>query len=318
MTSDLIFVALSTFAERDESPLRRLEKSGHPYRIHRTGKRITAAELARDAGDASVIIAGVEPYDVSTLDGLPSLRCISRCGVGTDNVDLSAARQRGIAVLNTPDIPTQAVAELTLAMFLSLSRNLRRQSNLMGARHWERLEAHLLAARTVGLIGFGRIGRRVAELCRAFGSTVIAADPFADETSVRRSGGELVSIEELLARSDIVSLHASRSAENPLVIGGKEIAAMKRGVILVNVARGGMIDEDALRKAIESGHVAGAGLDVFQQEPYAGPLCELEQVILTPHSATLPVETRAAMEAECVDKALRFLGGAISPDERVA
>ena len=318
MKSDLIFVALSTFAERDRSPLAHLEASGRPFRIHSTGKRITTPELLELARDAAVIVAGVEPYDAATQKALPQLRCIARCGVGTDAVDLASARERGIAVLNTPDVPTAAVAELALAMFLALTRNLHPQANLMHARKWTRLESHLLGAQTVGLVGLGRIGRRVAELSRAFGARVVAADPFPDMTWAASTGVTIAPLDTVLAEADILSLHAARSATHPLVLDAAALARMKRGSILVNLARGSMVDEAALLDALQSGHLAGAGLDVFETEPYSGPLCDLGQVILTPHSATMPVETRAAMEFECVDKALRFLDGTLSPSERVA
>lgn len=314
----LIFVALSTFAERDPRPLARLKASKYPFRIHRTGKRITTPELLRDGRDAAIIIAGVEPYDAATLAELPALRCLVRCGVGVDAVDLDAARARGITVLNTPDVPTAAVAELALSMFLSLSRDLRRQANSMGRQEWNRLEAHLLGGRTVGLIGLGRIGRRVAELCRAFGARVLASDPFAEASGARDLGVELVPLEQLLREADIVSLHAAKSVDQPLKLGAAELATMKRGAVLVNLARGGMVDEAALVDALRSGHLTGAGMDVYTQEPYTGPLCDFENVILTPHSATLTVETRAGMELECVEKALRFVNGGIRPEERVA
>jgi len=315
--NDLIFVALSTFAADDRRPLDRLEDSGHPFRLHRTGKRITSAELLRDGSDAAVILAGVEPYDSVTLEHLPALRCISRCGVGVDAIDLSAAQQRGVAVANTPGIPTAAVAELALAMFLSLSRNLRLQANLMQARRWERTTARLLAGRTVGLIGLGRIGQRVAQLCYAFNARVLAYDPLVEEPLARSLGVALVSREQLLREADIVSLHASRSAEQPVLIGPPELVVMKRGAILVNLARGEMVDEGALVEALRSGQIAGAGLDVFDAEPYQGPLCDFEQVILTPHSATLTVETRAAMELQCVENAIDFLSGNLSNEQRV-
>lgn len=317
MSSDLVFVALSTFAERDRSPLSRLEASGRPFRIHTTGKRITTPELLELGRDAAVIVAGVESYDAATQAALPELRCISRCGVGTDAVDLVVAKERGIAVLNTPDVPTAAVAELALSMFLALARNLRPQANLMQAHQWKRLESHLLGAQTVGLIGLGRIGRRVAELSRAFGARVVATDPFPDETWATRTGVTIAPLDAVLAEADILSLHAARSITHPLMLGAADFAHMKRGAILVNLARGSMVDEAALLDALQSGQLAGAGLDVFSAEPYSGPLCDLDQVILTPHSATMPVETRAAMELECVDKALRFLNGAIDPSERV-
>ncbi len=315
--NDLIFVALSTFAVEDRRPLELLEASGYPFRLHLTGKRITSAELLRDGIGAAVILAGVEPYDSGTLAQLPALRCISRCGVGVDAIDLSAARQRGVAVTNTPGIPTEAVAELALAMFLSLSRNLRLQANLMQARRWERTSAHLLAGRTIGLIGLGRIGQRVAKLCLNFNVQVLAYDHLADAALAHSLGVALVSREQLLREADIVSLHASRNAEQPVLIGSVELAMMKRGAILVNLARGEMVDEGALVEALRSGQIAGAGIDVFCAEPYQGPLCDFEQVILTPHSATLTAETRAAMELQCVENALQFLADNLVEERRV-
>lgn len=317
-SESLVFVALSTFAERDRRPLDRLIESGRPYRIHSSGKRITAEELLHSARDAAVVIAGVEPYDAGLLSELSSLRCIARCGIGVDSIDLSAARNRGIVVLNTPDVPTAAVAELALAMMLALSRNLRPQAASMAARRWERLEAHLFSSRVVGLIGCGRIGARVAQLCRAFGASVVVADPHAGRATTDALGAELVSLEDLLERADIVSIHAARGSERPLRLGAPEFRRMKRGAIIVNLARGGMLDESGLVDALKSGHLGGAGLDVYEHEPYAGPLCDFENVLLTPHSATNPVETRAAMELESVDKALRFLDGTIGDEERVA
>jgi len=315
--SEVIFIALSTFAAENRLPLAMLESSGHRFRLHSTGERITRDELVQNASDATVIVAGVEPYDSGTLKLLPALRCISRCGAGVDAIDLDAARRRGIVVANTPTIPIDAVAELALAMFLSLSRNLRPQANLMRAGRWERLSAHLLKGRTVGLIGLGRIGQRVAHLCRAFGAHVIAHDPMAAPAVARELGVTLVGKEGLLEAADIVSLHASRNAGQPVLIGAPELALMKRGAVLVNLARGEMVDEAALVAALESGQIGGAGLDVFGSEPYRGALCEFEQVILTPHSATLTAETRAAMEIQCVENALQFLDGNVPADRRV-
>lgn len=315
--SDLIFVALSTFAAEDRLPLDRLEASGYPFRLHRTGKRITTAELLRDGADASIILAGVEPYDSATLAKLPVLRCISRCGIGVDAIDLVEAQQRGVTVANTPGIPTEAVGELALAMFLDLSRNLRMQANLMQARRWERTTAHLLAGRTVGLIGFGRTGQRVAQLCRAFNVRILAYDPLADAVQAHSFGVSLVAKEQLLREADIISIHASRIAEHPVLIGSEELAKMKRGAILVNLARGEMVDEIALVEALRSGQLSGAGLDVFSAEPYHGPLCDFEQVILTPHSATNTVETRANMELQCLENGLDFLAGKLADERRV-
>lgn len=313
-----IFVALSTFAEHDRRPLQALMESGLPYGIHQSGKRITTPELLREGREAAVIIAGVEPYDRKTIEQLERLRCIGRCGTGVDNIDLPSAKERGIVVFNTPEAPTAAVAELALTMMLSLSRSLPRQIRSMAAKEWTRYEAHQLAGRRIGLIGFGKIGRRVARISQAFEAQVMAFDPIADakffdEWGVRSAA----TLNELLEWSEIVSIHASRSGSQPLRLGREEIGRMRPGAILINVARGDMIDEVALADALGSKHLAGAGLDVFPNEPYTGPLCDFDNVVLTPHCAALTVETRAAMEMECVDKAVRFLRGFLSAEERV-
>jgi len=313
----VIFVTLSTFAEYDPSPLRLIEQSGRPFRIHRTGKRITTAELLAAGGDAEAVVAGVEPYDRATLAALPSLRCISRVGVGVDAIDLAAARERDIAVLNTPEPPTVAVAELALAMMLSLSRNLPRQMREAGAGRWTRLEAHLLSARRVGIIGLGRIGRRVATLVRAFGSEVWAADPAPSTEWCAANDVRIVTLDDLLAGCDIISIHAARSGNAPLRLGATEIARMRPGAVLINLGRGDMVDEAALHAALESGRLSGAGLDVYANEPYSGSLSSLDSVVLTPHSATLTVETRSQMEREAVRKVLAFLDGSLPSTERV-
>lgn len=316
MTTDSIYVTLSTFAEFDASPLNRLRQSGVPFSLNTTGKRVTPEQLLAEGRGATVLIAGVEAYDAPTLERLPALRCISRCGAGVDAIDLAAARQRGVAVLNTPDVPTQAVAELALSMMLALSRQLVRQSSLVQKRQWTRLEAHLLSGRTVGLIGLGRIGRRVAALLAPFRVRLLATDP--GFRGAAPAGIELVGLTQLLTESDVVSVHAAGSAGSALVLGQAELGRMKHGALLVNVARGGMVDESALVRALETGRLAGAALDVYPREPYTGPLCDLPNVVLTPHSATLTVETRVAMELECVDKALRFLQNRLDPAEVVA
>ena len=313
--TDSVFIALSTFAEHDREPLRLLEESGLPFSVHRTGKRITTPELLEHGRTAAAIVAGIEPYDADTLGRLPGLRCISRVGIGVDSIDLEAARARGIAVLNTPEQPAAAVAELGVAMILALCRNLPRQIAHARRQEWQRLEAHLLASRRVGLIGFGRIGRRIAELLQPFGCEIWVTDPAALVDAAQHV--TFVPLEHLLRECDIVSIHAARSPQRPLLIGPAEIALMKPGAVLINLARGGMVDERALHDALVSGRLAGAGLDVYVDEPYKGPLCALENVVLTPHSATLTVETRSAMERESVHNVLRFFRGDLKAHERV-
>jgi D-3-phosphoglycerate dehydrogenase len=310
-----IFVALSTFAEFDREPVNRLQESGIPFKIHSSGKRITREELLANAVDATIIIAGVEPYTSDVLSALPRLKCIVRLGTGVDAIDLISAKEKNITVLNTPDIPTIAVAELAISLFFALSRNLRPQSNRMGNKKWERVESHLVSGKTIGIFGFGRIGKKLAEFCKPFGVNILVCDPFLSGVAIQQSDIKFTDKETLLKNADIISIHAAKS-EKP-IIGYDDYLKMKKGVILINLSRGGMIDEAGLIEALQSGHIAGAGLDVFEKEPYSGALCDFGNVILTPHSATLPVETRVAMEIECVDKALRFINGTIAANEKV-
>jgi D-3-phosphoglycerate dehydrogenase len=317
MSSELICVTLSTFAQYDSAPRNRLRESGFSFRVNETGRRVTGAELVQLCREATAVIAGVEAYDADIMHQLPRLRCISRCGAGVDSIDLDAARRREVAVVNTPHIPTQAVAELTLTMILALLRNLPRQLPRARAGEWKRLDAHLLQGMTVGIVGLGRIGRRVAELLSPFGAKILAADPRADAEWAQSRGIELVSLQALLKASGVVTLHAASSEAFPLRLEAAELRSMPSGAYVVNLARGTLVDEQALHAALVEGHLAGAGLDVYPEEPYCGPLCELENVVLTPHSATLTVETRVAMETECVENAIRCLRGEIPAADRI-
>lgn len=305
---NLIFVALSSFSKESEVPLKRLKESGYPYLIHTSGKRITSKELIAGANNAEVILAGVESYDTNILSGLSNLKCISRCGVGLDSINIEVAKSRGVTVLNTPGIPTLAVAELALTMFLALSRNLPAQMILMRSGEWVRVPSHLLSGKSIGLIGFGSIGRKVASLSKAFNAKIYINDPLISDQEAKDLGVESVSKDFLLNNSDIISLHASQRGINDApLIGEREIRAMKPGAILVNLARGGMVDEIALFDALTEGRLGGAGLDVFADEPYTGKLAQLNSVVLTPHSATNTIETRVEMELMCVENAIKFI-----------
>ena len=207
----MIFVALSTFPTYDSSLADILSASGFPYKIHSSGKRITREELLANATDATVIIAGVETYDETLFTALPQLKCIVRLGVGVDAIDLVAAKKRNITILNTPDVPTTAVAELAFSMYFSLSRNLRAQANKMGEKKWERLDAHLLSGKTLGIFGFGRIGKKIASYCPPFGIKVLACDPFVRKENIEDKNIELVDKDALLKRADIISIHASKT-----------------------------------------------------------------------------------------------------------
>lgn len=302
-----ILVTLSTFSEYSDEPLKLLQESGFTFLINPYGRRMAPSEVLEMGRTSRGLVAGVEQYTAETLAQLPNLRCISRCGVGIDNIDLTEAERRGIAVLNTPDEPIVAVAELTVAMILSLLRQLPKVDFLTRERKWQRVTGHLLEGKTVGIIGLGRIGRRVAELLQAFGAAVIGVDPHLDNEETRAYGVEMLDLPTLLARADIVSIHASTSSEYPLRLDAEILMKMKPGAYLINTSRGDIVDEEALCEALASGQLSGAALDVFPEEPYRGPLCDSERVILSPHQATLTIETRVAMEIHAIKNLVNCL-----------
>lgn len=302
-----IFVALSTFAEHGEEPLELLAGSGFIYKVNSLGRRLLREEVIEMGRDCQGIIAGLEPYDKYVLDNLPELKCISRCGVGIDNISLNTARQRNIEVFNTPDVVIQPVAELTVAMIFDLLRELTFQTNLLKSGRWEKRTGSLLKGKKVGILGLGRIGRRTAEILSNLSAEVSATDIVPDREWAKHAGVRIVSLDELLGGSDILSLHLSFSENNPFCLGDKEIALMKNKAMVVNVSRGNFVDEDALYNALREKRLAGAALDVFRDEPYGGKLCELDNVVLTPHIATLTKESRLQMEIESTKNLINFL-----------
>ncbi len=305
MSRKTVYVALSDFCRKDNRPREILEEAGFEVRQNTTGRRIKREEMFEALRDADAVLAGVEPYDAGLLSSLSRLRCISRCGVGTDSIDLEAARRKNITVLITAEEVVEPVAQMTVAMILALARNVSVHCADLQRGVWRKCTGYLLSEWTVGLVGFGRIGRAVEGYLRAFGSRVIVADPIVPPGDLP-DGVKLYELIPLLAEADVVSLHAAtRSEEGPL-IGRAELRAMKRGSRLVNTARGHLIDEKALYEALESGHLSGVALDVFEEEPYAGPLTELPEVLCTPHVASLTRASRIAMELRCVSNIVQF------------
>ncbi len=244
------------------------------------------------------IIAGVEPLTQSVMNKAPNLRVISRCGIGMDSVDIVAAQKNGIIVSNTPDAPTKAVAELTIGLMLDALRSISHQDRAIRNGQWNRHMGSLLGEKTIGLIGFGRIGKRVAEYAEAFGSKTLAYDPLA---------GQNASIDEVLSQSDIVSLHIPYSLENKHIINAETLSKMKGGSILINASRGGLIDEDALYSVLQTGKLAAAALDVYENEPYQGKLTELENITLTAHVGSYAREARAEQERLAAQNLLEAL-----------
>lgn len=295
MAKPTVYVTLQQFCEHDDRPRKALEEAGCDVRLNPLGRRLRGEEMAELLRDVDAVVAGVEPYDAALLATLPRLRCVSRCGAGTDSIDVAAARARGIAVYTTPDEVVEPVAQLAVAMILALARHV--PEHLQDARlgTWRKRTGVLLSEWAIGLIGFGRIGQAVARYLKPFQPRILAADPRLHACDLPQ-GVEHRELPALLAEADLVSLHAAHRPEDGPLLGRRELAAMKPGAYVVNTARGFLLDEAALEDALRAGRLAGAALDVFATEPYAGPLAALPNVLCTPHIATLTRASRAAME----------------------
>lgn len=293
-----IFVSTSHFGEH---PLpENVQIVRNPLKRRLTGEEISKL-LKEQNPDA--LIAGLEPLTGEALEGCPDLKIISRCGTGTDNVDFDAAERLEIKVFNTPDEPAEAVSEMTLAMILALIKRIAPYDRAVRAGEWECPPGNMLAGKTAGIIGFGRIGERVGRMLNALGCKVVFSNTSPKESNIATQ----VELETLIRESDIISLHIPYTETNRHLISGREFGMMKKGAFLVNTARGGLVNEDALLVALEKGVLAGAALDCFENEPYEGPLTGREDVLLSPHKGSSAVESRVKMERKALENVLEHL-----------
>ncbi len=272
-------------------------------------------ELVRDLEDADgLIVRSATKVTAELIDAAPKLRVVARAGTGVDNVDLDAASRRGILVVNAPGANSISVAEHACALMLTLSRSVAHADASMKAGRWEKksLQGAELRGKTLGLVGLGRIGREVARRARAFEMTVVCHDPFIGAQVAQDIGVELLSLDDLCARSDFISFHIPSSADTAKLVGREWLAKCKRGVRIINTARGDLIDEEALAEAIESGRVAGAGLDVFEVEPPTDTaLIARPEVVATPHIAASTKEAQELVGVETASCVRDFLASGV-------
>jgi D-3-phosphoglycerate dehydrogenase len=264
-----------------------LESAGFEVRFPRTGGSVlTEAQLQSELDGVDATIASTEPYTASILGQATKLRVVSRTGVGYDSVDTASATARGIAVACTPGTNHEAVAEHVFALLLAVAKRVVPNHAEVAQGGFRRQPARALRGRWLGLVGLGRIGRAVARRAAAFGMHILAHDPFVTSVPEAVPLVALVSLDELLARSDIISLHAAATDSTQGLINRETLAKVKPGVMLINTARGTLVDEASLSAALHSGQVAAAGLDVFEREPPVGsPLLSAPNVVLSPHLA---------------------------------
>ena len=302
-----VLISPSSFGQINDKPIKILTEQGYIPVVNPYGRKLSEPETIELAKDCIGIVAGVEALNAEVLDSLPMLKCISRVGVGMDTVDIAYANSRGIVVVNTPDGPTRSVAELTIGMTLSIQRRIPQADFDMKNKRWKKQIGNLLFGKTVGVIGLGRIGRMVSEMFHALGSNVVGYDICPDKSWASEQGVTLIDLDSLLDISDIVSVHIPGRVDSKPVIGAEEINRLKKGSFLINISRGNVVDEQILFNLLDSNHLAGAAIDVYSKEPYSGPLCNLNNVILTPHIGSYAAEGKLQMEIDAVNNLIEVL-----------
>jgi D-3-phosphoglycerate dehydrogenase len=280
-----VLVTPTSYGQSDPRLRAELEATVGEVIYNTLGRPLTSAELRRLLPGCDGYIAGLDRIDRAALEAADRLKVIARYGVGVDNIDLAAAAEKSIVVTNTPFANASSVAELTIGLLLALARSLPTLVAQTKAGQWPRTTGLTLEGKTVGLIGLGAIGKQVALRLRCFGCRIVAYDPAADATFAAAYGVTLGSLDEVLRQADFLSLHVPLTPETRGMVNAGFLARMKPGAFLINTARGEIVDEAALLKALQSGHLRGVALDVFSQQPPnpQNPLLALPQVIVTPH-----------------------------------
>ncbi|MDH7569969.1 MAG: phosphoglycerate dehydrogenase [Armatimonadota bacterium] len=282
------------------------------------GPRIGAhpeEELVKILPGVDAVWAAADAYTAAAFAAADRLKIVARWGIGIDSIDLAAATRAGVLVTNTPGMTTESVADFAFGLMLDAARRLTEAHNTLRAGRWEQLWGVDVWRKTLGVVGFGNIGRAMARRARGFEMTVLAFDPYVDPTAAEALGVEMVSLEVLLERSDFVTLHASLTPETCGLIGEKEIRRMKPGAFLINCGRGALVDTRALATALSEGRLAGAAVDVYEVEPPPPdhPLLALPNCLTLPHCASSSYDGGRAINRLCADQILAAMRGEVPP-----
>ena len=305
-----VLMALSHLGDRVVPYVQRLEREGFEVIRNPAGRCLTEDELIEILPGIFATIAAIEPYTDRVFEAARDLEIVARYGVGYDKVDVAAATHHGVAVAMAFGTNHEAVADSTLTLMAAVVGNVVRHHQRVRQGGWG-MDMHPgLWRATVGIVGLGRVGKAVARRCRGFEMRILVYDVVPDVAFAREYGLTLVALDTLLQEADIVTLHAPHTPETEYLINRDRLARMKRGAYLVNTARGGLVDEEALYEALTSGRLAGAALDVFRNEPPMGsPLLDLDSVVLSPHCAGTNATSEAAVLNRCIDSILALARG---------
>ncbi|OHB59509.1 MAG: hypothetical protein A2Y12_00505 [Planctomycetes bacterium GWF2_42_9] len=304
-----IFIATYPFAETGKKPLSILQECGAELVFNPFNRRLKTGEVNDLIKDVDAVIAGTEPYNEETLKNCERLKLISRVGIGLDSVDLAYCRDNNIGVAYTPDAPSDGVAELAVGNMLNLVRHIHESDRSVREGAWNRLMGYLIREVKIGVIGVGRIGSRVINLLQTFQPNILAYDTDENVRKTQYPNTTWTDLETILKESDIITLHIPLNEKNHHFINREKIARMKTGAMLINTARGPIVDETALYDALVQKHLGGAAVDVFAKEPYDGPLVKLDNVVLTAHIAASANLSRYLMELGAAENSIAVLSG---------
>lgn len=305
-----VLITTIPFGEKNRLPLELLENVGIKYLINPFNKKFTEDQLADIVTDFDAIIAGTEPITKKVMNRATNLKLISRVGIGLDNVDLLAAQKLGIKVSYTPDAPSLAVAELTLGLIITLLRSVHISNSQMHQGNWFRFFGKRLEEVTVGIIGMGRIGTGVLKRLKGIGTPKILVNDIVPNHELNGEfKPEWTTKENIYKEADIISLHIPLTHLTKNMITKEHLLTLKHDAIIINTSHGGIINEFDLYEVMQAGHLSGAALDVFEREPYDGPLKGIERCLLTAHMGSMSVDCRTQMEIESTEEAVRFLSG---------
>jgi len=305
-----VLITTVPFAGKNPIPLEMLEAAGIEYLINPLGRKLNEKELALMVSDFDAIIAGTEKITDDVMENSKNLKLISRVGIGLDSLDLLAAKRRGIKVSYTPDAPSPAIAEFTVGLMLTMLHSVHMSNFQMHVGNWNRYSGRRIPDVTIGVIGLGRIGKRVLNLLSSFGATKFLLNDISPNLEIDREFNvKWVTNEEIYKQADVITFHLPLTKESNNMVRKEHLKMMKPDAILINTSRGGIINEDDLYDVMNEGHLSGAAIDVFVQEPYSGRLREIERCILTAHMGSSSVNCRTRMEREATEEVVRFLTG---------
>lgn len=307
----IVLVTPRSFGKTAPELRMEIEQAVGEVRYNTTERPLTSLELREQMRDVDGLLAGLDEIDGAVFDDAPPLRIVARYGVGYSNVDLVAAEMHGVIVTNTPGANSEAVAELTIGFMFSLGRSIPQHSAEVQSGSWRATSGIEIAGRTLGLIGLGRIGRQVGKRAQALGCHVIAFDPYIDDSDGDLAGIELHSLQAILRDCDFLSLHLPLTKETENMVDERFLRQCRAGVFIINTARGELIDEQALTRALDDGRVAGAALDTLRHEPAeeGNRLVNHSQVIVTPHIGAHTAEATRAMGRSALEDLLAVLSG---------